>query len=205
MRRSASPWCPLLILVSAAQGSKLAASLVKAAFSVGSSFSFWRRHISLLENDLFFILRCHWFITTQVTPFTHFISSLIPLVTSTLFSVSVCLFLFHLACSFILFVIFHIWVKSYGLCFSIWHITCHDPLSCICIVKNDKILYVMAEKYSCVCVSHLYSFTLDSLLSQLSQSDLFALLWHLTLKGLSGNARTVLILKENPSCISVSL
>ena len=167
MRRSASPWCLLLILVSAAQGSTLAASLVKAACSLGSSSSFWRSHISLLENDLFFlILRCHWFIITQVTPLTHFISSLIPLVTSTVFSVSVCLFLFSLACSFILFVIFHIWVKSYGLCFSIWHITCHDPLSC---KKWQGFIWYGWIVFLCVCVSHLYSFTLDSLLSQPSQ------------------------------------
>ena len=38
-----------------------------------------------------------------------------------------------------------------------------------------------------------------------SSCDLFALSWHLALQGLSGNARTVLILKENPSCTSVSL
>ena len=119
--------------------------------------------------DLFFILRCR-FITTQVTPFTHFISSLIPLVTSALFSVSVCLFLFSLACSFILFVIFHIWVKSYGLCFSIWryHMPWSLKLHLYCKKWQDFIFYGWIV-FLCVCVSHLYLFTLSSLLSQPSQ------------------------------------
>ena len=111
-------WCLLLkvrswLLVQ----SKLHAPWVLLFPSWEATLASWRMIFFYTE------VWCHSFITTQVTPFTHFISSLIPLVTSTLFSVSVCLLLFSLACSFILFAIFHIWVESYDLCFSIWHIT----------------------------------------------------------------------------------
>ena len=68
----------------------------------------------------------------------------------------------------------------------------------------------------CVCITSLFIYPGFSLIPtepevwssacQIASScDLFALSWHLALQGLSGNFRTVLILKENPPCISVSL
>ena len=108
--------------------------------------------------------------TIEWIHFTHFAlpPALSPLVTTTLFSVSMLfdlVYLFGLVCSiyFVCF-LFHIWVKSYGICFSpsdLFHFSI-TPLRSICVVKNGKISSFygwVVFLCVCACLSHLpYAF-----------------------------------------------
>ena len=88
-------------------------------------------NISFMCTTLYFYFCIHYSVLTtknfvsihhhKVDPLYPLHPPLIPspLVATALFSVSTCLFLFGLVCSFIyLFFKFHIWVKSYSICLS---------------------------------------------------------------------------------------
>ena len=119
-------------------------------------FYFCIHYSVLTTRNLVSIRHIQWtpsFIISHSPPF--------PLVNTTLFSVSMCLFwLFFFFIFFVcfFFFVFHRWEKSSGVSFSIWLISLSTvPSRSIHVVANGRIASVfMAEEYTIVYIYHIF-------------------------------------------------